>query len=400
VSVRVLHATPSYAPAYRLGGPVRSLEGLLPALRALGADVRVVTTDDHGLERLDVPRGWQERAGIPVLYLKRWARPDVTPRFFSEVLREALGADVVHVTGVFCVPTFLALAAARVARRPVVLSPRGALEAGSLAQGSMARKQRWLGTFRPLLERVDLFHVTSDKEAASVRKAFGSRVVTAVVPNGTDLPVGDSPAVSLRPVIAALGRIHPVKGYDRLLAACGILAARGIQFDVRIAGPTSDEGYANRLRSMIDELSLSDRAALVGEVLGERRTNFLSAARLLVLPSHDTENFGNVVIEALACGTPVVASRHAPWPALEVHSCGRWVENEPHVLADAIAPYLQDETLARTAGQRGRRLVAEGYSWDGVARRMLEVYEMVSTPAGAIRRNFQSKGTPSVASGG
>ncbi len=372
--MRVLHATPSYAPAYRLGGPVRSLEGLLPALQRLGLSVRVVTTDAHGDERLEVPRAWQERTGVPVLYLKRWAKPDLTPRYFVEVLREARRADVVHVTGIFCVPTILALWAARSVGRPVVLSPRGALEAGSLQNGPAARKRRWLETFRSLFEGVRVFHVTSDKEAASVARIFGPRTSIAVVPNGTDLP-DDAPSMpSLRPSIVALGRIHPVKGYDRLLEACALLAERGMDFEVRIAGPVGDPAYARRLESMIQELGLSGRAALVGEVLGEDKTRFLREARVLVLPSHDTENFGNVVIEALACRTPVVASRHAPWEELELHGCGRWVDNEPAALATAIAAYLENAEVARAAGGRGRRLVEDVYSWECVARGMREVY--------------------------
>jgi glycosyltransferase involved in cell wall biosynthesis len=352
------------------------LEGLLPALQELGADVRVVTTDTHGEERLDVPRGWHERGTVPVHYLKRWAKPDVTPRFFVEVLREARRADVVHVTGIFCVPTILALAAARVARRPVVLSPRGALEAGSLDHGPTDRKRRWLDVFRAFFRGVDVFHATSEKEAQSIRSVFGPDVAVAVVPNGTEVPAGEKTSSSTaRPVISALGRVHPVKGYDRLLKACAILAERRVQFDVRIAGPVSDALYAMQLTTMIEELGLSERAALVGELLGERKTAFLSDARLLVLPSQDTENFGNVVIEALACGTPVVASRHAPWQGLEVHRCGRWVSNEPAALADAIQPFLEDEAMARAAGQCGRRLVEAEYSWDGVAQGMLAVYQ-------------------------
>lgn len=373
--LRVLHASPSYAPAYRLGGPVRSLEGLLPALQSAGAEVRVITTDAHGPERLQVPGGWHERDGVPVCYLRRWLAPDITPAMFSAVVTEATQADVVHVTGLFCVPTVLAVAAAKFQKRPVILSPRGALEQGSLNSGTSAAKKLWLLSFEKLLQSVDVFHVTSDKEAHSVTQALGAWARTVVVPNGTLI---QSMAIPRRlagiPRIGALGRIHPNKGYDRLVDACAILRAKGIDFELQIAGPPSDPAYVQKLREQIAFRGLADWATLIGEISGPAKNKFYANCRVFALPSHDTENFGNVVIEALAQETPVVASSYSPWSELAACGCGAWVPNTPEALASALEPYLLDSDYARNHGRRGRELVELKYTWQVAAKSMLEIY--------------------------
>src|SRR6185503_3547785 len=103
--LRILHATPSFAPAYRYGGPVRSVEGLVVELARLGVDVRVLTTDSHGPERLDVTSEWQTWRGVPVRYLRRRAMPDLAPAYVVESYKEACRADVIHILSIFSAPS-------------------------------------------------------------------------------------------------------------------------------------------------------------------------------------------------------------------------------------------------------------------------------------------------------
>lgn len=371
--MRILHVTPSYAPAYRFGGPVRSLEGLVPALMSLGVEVRVVTTDVAGPGRLDVPRGWVERGGAAVRYFSSWTDRDFAPSMLGALGTEVAWADVVHVTGVFCSTSLFGVLAARRSNRPVVLSPRGALEAGSLAQRA-TRKRIALALARPALDAVTLFHATSDKEQASIERLVGSDRAR-VVPNGVHLPVVRAVTRSGPAVVAALGRIHPSKGYLELVRAVALLRERGLDVHLRIAGPEQDPVYMRALRDEAQRRGIAPFVALVGALDGKFKEAFLAEARLLVMPSHDTENFGNAVVEALASGRPVVASTHTPWASLESHDCGRHVPNTPEALAEAITPYVTDADLAEAAGRRGRAFVEREFAWPRVARRMLGLYE-------------------------
>jgi glycosyltransferase involved in cell wall biosynthesis len=377
--LRILHATPSFAPAYRYGGPVRSVEGLVVELGRLGVDVRVLTTDSHGHERLDVTSEWQTWRGVPVRYLRRRAMPDLAPAYALESYREARRADVVHILSIFSAPSMVALVAAELANRAVVLSPRGMLEPAALAIASARSKRAWIAAFGPFLRRTAIFHATSAEEAVSIQRVLGDAVHVRVVPNGTDLePRADADARKRRAapalVIGALGRIHPIKGLDRLIEAAAILRDRGLDVQLAFAGPTADAAHRAELEALAARLSLTDRLHFPGELHGEAKLDFLAGCRVLALPSH-SENFGNVVVEALASLTPVVAAHGTPWSELEKAGAGRWVEGSPAALADAIEPYLKDDALATRDGERGRTLVEQRYDWPSVALTMCDVYE-------------------------
>lgn len=377
--LRVLHATPSFAPAYRYGGPVRSVEGLVVELARLGVDVRVLTTDSHREERLDVGSEWQTWRGVPVRYLRRRAMPDLAPAYLWEAYREARRADVIHILSIFSAPSMVALVAAELAGRAVVLSPRGMLEPAALAIASARTKRAWIAAFGPFLRRTAIFHATSAEEATSIKHVLGDAVQVRVVPNGTDLePLEAARARKVRAaptaVIGALGRIHPIKGLDRLIEAAAILRSRGLDVDLKLAGPTQNADHRASLERLAARLSLTDRLHFPGELHGEAKLDFLAGCRVLALPSH-SENFGNVVVESLASLTPVVAAHGTPWGELEIAGAGRRVEGTPVALADAIEPYLRDASLAARAGEQGRALVEQRYGWRRVALTMCDVYE-------------------------
>jgi glycosyltransferase involved in cell wall biosynthesis len=382
--LRILQATPGYAPAYELGGPTQSLEGLDDHLLRLGVDVRVLTTDSAGRERLQVARGWTSWRGVPVRYVPRWLRPDVTPTYLPLAIVEARRAHVVHVTYVFSLPSMQALAAAKAVGRPVVLSARGALEPAALAYGPARKKRVWLRAFAPLIRSASLFHATSSKEADSVRRVLGPATEVRVVPNGVDLPPPRAVAGAQGiPTIGFIGRIHRIKAVENLVEAAAILRSRGLSFRLHIAGPTPDVAYREELEARIARLRLGESATILGEVRGEAKGRFYESCWVSVLPSF-TENFGNVVTEALSYGVPVVASRFTPWAELEEAGCGRWTGNAPPELADAIEPYLRSADLSREHGARGRLLVERRYTWDAVARAMIDVYrEALGAAAGA-----------------
>ena len=311
--------------------------------------------------------------------------PDLAPAYVREAYREARRADVVHILSIFSAPSMVALVAAELAGRAVVLSPRGMLEPAALAIAKARSKRAWIAAFGPFLRRTAIFHATSAEEAASIKHVLGAAAQVRVVPNGTDLePRGEARARKLRAapaaVIGALGRIHPIKGLDRLIEAAAILRSRGLDVTLHLAGPTQDAEHRASLEQLAARLSLTDRLHFPGELHGEAKLDFLAGCRVLALPSH-SENFGNVVVEALASLTPVVAAHGTPWGELETAGAGRWVEPTPAALADAIEPYLRDPELAARAGEKGRERVEQRYGWRRVALTMCDVYEEAVTIA-------------------
>jgi glycosyltransferase involved in cell wall biosynthesis len=165
-----------------------------------------------------------------------------------------------------------------------------------------------------------------------------------------------------------IGRLDPKKGIENLLQAFGQFSEHEATLDIYGSG---DSAYAAGLVSLGHSLGLDGRVRFHGHVDGAAKRSAFHTADVCVIPSH-SENFGNVVAEALAHGVPVVASRGSPWAEVEKHGCGVWVDNTPEALAKAISA-MRDRDLA-SMGEKGRMWMAEELRWSLIANRMCAAY--------------------------
>jgi glycosyltransferase involved in cell wall biosynthesis len=251
----------------------------------------------------------------------------------------------------------------------LVTSPRGTLSAWALAR-SAGRKRLMRPLQWPALTRAGLLHATSDEELADIRR-LGLRAPVAVIANGIDMPdaAPAGPGGPLRTLLF-LGRLHPVKGIDRLLAAWGRLAPRHPDWELRLVGP----GEPDHLAAATRQAAPLPRVTLAGPVYGAAKSEAYRAASLFVLPSH-SENFGVAVAEALAHGVPALVGRGAPWSGLVSERAGWWVDNDVETLVEAL-----DAAMSLPAGElsamgaRGRTWMARDFGWDGIAERMIAAY--------------------------
>ena len=396
--MRILHVTPYFAPAFRYGGPPRSVLGLCRALGRAGVDVEVLTTTADGPEDLPAsPAGGSRYEGVAVRYLPRaFPRRLFGARGLGGALDEAMArSDLVHVHGLWTLPGWAAARRARRAGVPLVISPRGMLDPGSLAQRPWRKRIAFAAVEQRNLLGATLLHATSSAEAGALRLwAPGSPVVT--VPNGVE-PAGASLTpgeARLRlgipedaPLLLFLGRIHPIKRLDLLAAAFD--RVRAVHPDARlvIAGP-EERGERRRLEPRFAAAGESVRwSAETGDA---EKWALLAAADLLVLCS-DSESFGMSALEAMAAGTPVVATRTCPWADIETAGAGLWVEQEPEAIARAALAILRDEERAADMGARGKALAGARYSWDAAAAAMAAHYRRA-----AVRRSLPLVVTPGI----
>lgn len=375
MTVRVLHVVPSFAPAFRYGGPIQSVLRLCQSLAGAGVELQVATTNTDGPSVLDVPTDrFVDHEGVQVRY---FARTTSAGYAFSVALaryliREVRNFDLVHVTSTFSFPATMAEIAARRAGRPYVVSPRGSLQQWALGQKRWKKVPYWTLIERGNLRTAAALHATSTSEADDIQGVLPGAPVF-IVPNGCDAV--SVPEAAREPArVVFLGRIHKKKGFDVLVPALSEVARAIPEVETIVAGPDQD-GEWRRIEQNVEKATPRPRVRYVGPVYGEEKYRLLASATVFVLPSH-SENFGISVVEAMACGTPVVVSRNCPWEEVRTSGAGHWVENTPEAVASAILQVLKDRPAAKRMSQAGRAL-ARKYSWPELGRSMAREYQML-----------------------
>jgi len=259
---------------------------------------------------------------------------------------------------------------------PYVISPRGMLEPWSLRQKKLKKKLAlWLYQYNDL-KMAACLHATAPMEATSLR-ALGLKNPVAVIPNGIPLqefPLKARMANRKQKKLLFLSRIHPKKGIENLIEAFSLLPAPLIEnWQLNIIG-NGDPVYLKSLESQITKKGLSQHIIIKGPLFSSEKVTAYQDADLFILPTY-SENFGIVVAEALACGTPVVTTKGAPWEDLESFSCGWWIDTGVPALKECLEHVLGlPQNKLEAMGKKGRRLVETKYSIEATAIKMHALY--------------------------
>jgi glycosyltransferase involved in cell wall biosynthesis len=377
--LRILQVVPAYYPAVRYGGPIRSVHGLSVALTARGHDVHVYTTSIDGPANLDVPLDVPvDLDGVTVRYFAVRAprRLCWAPALGDRLRRTIDEFDVVHLHSVFLWPTWAAARAASRAGVPYITAPRGMLVRDLIHQKNRLVKTLWINLIeRATLARAAGVHVTAELEADELRALRLQLPEINCIPNGVEIPaqhvpMSAGPFAHLPPRYALfVGRICWKKGLDRLVTALQWIPG----IPLVIAG-NDDEGYRAVLESLAKSLGVADRLIFVGPVSDSSKWALYEHAQVFVLSSY-SENFGNVVAEAMAMGCPVVVSPEVGIAALvQASGAGVVTDGEPPLLAAAVRDLLADDARRSEMGRRGRETARSRLSWSGVAAQMESLY--------------------------
>jgi glycosyltransferase involved in cell wall biosynthesis len=382
--MRILHVVPTYLPATRYGGPIIAVHSLCRALAARGHAVEVFTTSIDGPIDTAVPYDRPVMLdGVKVRYFasRRLRRLSYAPSLMQSLHDEISGANVVHLHSAFLWPTWRAARLSRRRRIPYVISPRGMLVKTLIASRNRLIKSAWIALIeRSSLEQASAIHATSAIEAEEIRK-FGWRLPRiAVVPNGVDAieqearqtpPSADIAALAgQQPLVLFFGRLAQVKGLDRLLHAF----ARTQRGTLAIVG-NDYEGLASGLSEMARQLKIDGRVRIVPRTITDaEKVCMFAAARVFVLPSY-SESFGNVVLEAMQRGLPVIVTPEVGAAEVVKESGGGLVAGgDAQSLSAAIDRLTEDAAKSSAMGEAGRRHVSEHYGWPSVAARMEALY--------------------------
>jgi glycosyltransferase involved in cell wall biosynthesis len=296
----------------------------------------------------------------------------------SALHETAPNVDVIHDHGLWLMPNVNAGRVALRARKPFIVSPRGMLGAAALAFSHTKKRIAWALLQGDVVRRASCIHATSEQEHDEIRD-FGLNNPVAIIPNGIDVPELQVPPLSATAagrVVLSLGCIHPKKGLDTLVRAWARVETMHPEWQLRIIGP-SELGCAGELARLATELK-TQRVSIEGPVAGDAKIAAYQEADLFVLPTLN-ENFAITVAEALTAGTPVIATKGAPWHGLVREGCGWWIDHGVEPLSAALANALvMSREALQAMGTKGRAWMARDFSWDHVAHDMLEVYRWLA----------------------
>jgi glycosyltransferase involved in cell wall biosynthesis len=373
--VRIAHIAPVFPPIR--GGMGTAAYQQARALAHLGAEVTVFTRRDA--RPASRPRG-VEVVELPAVIIRGNAA------CLPQVLWRLQGYDLVHLHYPFFGTAELVAARRLVAGPPVVLQ----YQMDVVGRGWHAHAFRWhrRAIFPFILRAADGIVVTTTDYAASSflgPQLASSDARLAVIPHGIDLthlsPNGDGEVdraqlgITRRPLIfflAQLDRTHYFKGLHILFDAL----ARIPEAALVVGG---DGNMRREYESRAQALGLAERVHFAGDIPDEQLPTYYRAADVVVLPSVDrTEAFGLVLLEAMACGRPVVASRLPGVRTLvDEGRTGYLVEPGNAVdLAETIERCAAETTVL---GAAARRVVEQRFNWDVIGQQLLNLYDGVIT---------------------
>ena len=194
-----------------------------------------------------------------------------------------------------------------------------------------------------------------------------------VIPNAIRIEHFNEGRVKRDPIVLFVGRIAASKGLNYLIHAVPKVLEEIPDVRFMIAGEGEEK---ENLIQLTKECGVEDHVSFMGFIPSEALEDIYQRAGVLVLPSISRlEAFGIVLLEAMACATPVIATR-MPGVMDVVDGAGLLVEPaSSDSLADAILEILLDQKRALEMGKRGRRLVEENYTWDTVTNQIIDLYE-------------------------
>lgn len=329
--VRILHVIHSVNP--QGGGPIEGIRQLIPALAVRGVETEVMSLDAP-----DAP--WT--TGFPVpLHALGPARFNYgyTARAVPWLRQHRSRYNAVIVNGLWQYGGFAVWRALRGTSTPYFVYPHGMLDPWFNRNYPLKHLKKLLywpwGEYRVLRDASAVLF-TAEQERLEARKSFQPyRCHEIVTGYGIAAPRGDLfapcaaflaqyPELQGQRLLLFLGRIHEKKGCDLLLRAWKDIVSRcesASESHLVMAGPAEHE-YGAEMKALTRTLGLEGRVTWTGMLAGELKWGSLGMANAFILPSHQ-ENFGISVVEALACGVPVLISNKVNiWREIEQDQAG------------------------------------------------------------------------------
>jgi glycosyltransferase involved in cell wall biosynthesis len=387
-SLNLLFVIPAYEPAWAFGGVVRCISNLCRGLAALGHRVTVYTLNADGLGgALKVPCGHPvDQGGVLTYFFRSLLGPASTSysRQLVEVFRRSVrNYDLVYVSAIW---QWLGLSIASICAKqqvPLVIGTHGSFNKTHFQRKKGKKYLFWHIFLKKALSRAAAIHYTTRYERNESANLLGN-LSSFVVHNGIDCnyfcPKKESrPDFRHRYIIPERGslvitvtRADPGKRVDLLIQAMALLP----DFNLLVVGP--EPGYlTNSWKTLAQNLGVSNRVFWTGYLQGEDLPDAYSAADIFSLISTN-ENFGMVVVEAMACGLPVVVNPEVGiWEDIKQEGVGMAVAQDPEAVAGALADFRQNRPRWASWAENSLNVARVQFAKEKVASLMAQAFEDV-----------------------
>jgi len=383
--MKVIHVIPSYEPAWAFGGTVTATSNLCRMLAKKGVDVTVYTTDANGAGGyLNVPLNQPiDLGGVKVWYF----HCDFLPKkaFYSrslvKKLKESVGDfDIVHVSAIWQWIQINVCKSCKFYNKPYIITPHGSFNPWPWSHIFLKKRIYWYAFGTKTIKAAAAVHFTTrderDKSLSTV--PILSKKKSFIVPNGILIKEGKNVRSVLKikdeqVLLIFAGRIHRIKGIHFIIEAMRKLKSNRLTF--LIVGHEEDVEYVNHLKEICRELA--------GNVIWKEAVSakdiwdYYSSSDLFVLPSYD-ENFGMVVVEAMACGLPVLISNKVGiWREVQTDNAGFVVNQDINEITDVLKKCTENLAFLQELSHNARESAGKRYDINKVADLMIKAYEDV-----------------------
>ena len=364
------------------GGVVRAVLDMCHLMADAGWRVTLVTGN-----AVDVPEAWKQgEPGQPQAYEIKL--PGILFGDFnqkdSKLLKELVDeADVVHLHTIWDTVNLRVAKYAKEAETPYLISTHGMLDAWAIHQRHLKKQVYWMMFGRRFFDDAASIHCTAEgeKDQASFWGPGSKMMVCPLWFDTADY--GSLPGPELareaipitnsdRPKVLFLSRVHHKKGIDVLINATKRLKEQKIEIELIVAGP-GDDSYRRSLEKLAIESGVQDQVHFLGMVRGEMKISLYQACDLFALATKQ-ENFGIVLIEAMACELPVITTPMVDiWPEIK-RGGAEITAPDSKSFTRAIKEFLDNREETQKRGEQGREFVFDWLATERIAEVYAKMY--------------------------
>ncbi|MFC1951686.1 glycosyltransferase [Chloroflexota bacterium] len=390
--MKILQVVPYLFLSWAGGNPTLAVTyNLSKSLFDQGHQITIYTTDALNKGRkLKYPTEPLNTHGVKVYEFKSMGsklgerhRIYISPAMIPVMAKQIATFDIIHLQEYRTFQNIIAHYYAKKHKIPYVLQAHGALPR-IMTKHRLKQVYDTLWGYRLLKDAARVIAVTR-REAEQYKSMGVSEDKIEMVPNGIylsefkNLPKRGEfrrkwGIKGSQKIVFYLARIHKIKGPDLLVKAFAALSEESNEAKLVIAGP--DDGYLPTLKKLIKELNIEDKVLLTGPLYGRDRLEAYIDADVYVLPS-SYEVFGITVLEACACGTPVILTDRCGVAEWIGNNAGYVVQYDKTQLRGAISEMLTNEELRMRFKEAGKKLIREQFSWPKIAEQIETVYKSV-----------------------